>query len=96
LVLDALVGALYARLVLNTLLVAFHARLVLDALVVALHARLVLDALLGCWGLFHHPLPLVKGFVLKSNASSSTRRDGVHHLLLLEKIYPQIYRFDLR
>ena len=34
-VLDALVGALHARLVLDALLVAFHARLVLDALLVA-------------------------------------------------------------
>ena len=45
-VLDALVGALHARLVLDALLVAFHARLVLNVLVVALHTRLVLDALL--------------------------------------------------
>jgi len=44
--LDALAGALHARLVLDALLVAFHTRLVLDTLVVALHTRLVLDALL--------------------------------------------------
>ena len=52
-------------------------------------------------GLFHHPLPLEKGFVLKSNAFSSSSLcgcmwlDGFHHPLLLERICPQIYRFDL-
>jgi len=45
--------------------------------------------------------PQIQGFFLKSKASSSSLvggcmwLDGVHHLLLLEKIYPQIHRVYL-
>jgi len=59
-----------------------------------------------CQGLFHHPLPLEKGFVLESKASSSSLiggcmwLDSVHHLLLLERIYllknPNPLKFDGR
>ena len=68
--------------------------LALDDLVLALVFLVRL-----CLALFHHPLPLEKD--LSSNPMLFLQLggwlwlDGVHHLLLLEKIYPQIYRLDL-